>query len=1540
MMPHQTINSPKNPGFGFNTFGGGKKQQRIGWCHFPNDDGNNHAIPAYLKSIKPHSLALFGQDRYVAIAHNKEIVVLLFKELSEQSESGGSGKLKPFITHKLPAQITALAARGSRKPNEILTVLKNGSTWSLRFDFSKKNEIKVKQLAERCKDRIKAVISTRSRILLWGQSSSNEKHILLEVDPRSTRIVRRVELPFSNPRSITPVNADKADSMVVIDGNREARLLTLPAETEALIPVVTDFNTERVSSATMLNYQYLVLAQKGGQISKVNVAAAGVNVPASSREVLARACKLFCWLQRICKCHPDCSCKDPEQERPEVPGGGGIVDDEPCDERQTAKLQWTPQYLFTNGGNIVAFSTGNQRMAVLDQNLNLVFERYVGKQGAVVATGLTSTDHMLLYQPRKATLEAWSLNAYKEYVLGIVPSDVIPRFPIAPSPAPSMTYYGQRRTNPLPNPNLKVAVFTVVEPGQPYTDPDQGKLLAQMEPMVFDIVTDYYDECSYGELEVQFSVFGANIGDTRTPLVLPQPAAAYFYDAFTSGGVEAVMPADWANPLVLDGTESLTIRSNPRIGDSREYQIPFASLWTKETFASYPVEINFDDTETMVLSVEDQEGNTHTLNLTFGAFSVTHNQGDDETAFLQSIGNHVTAAIRAAEAALPGDPVTIQDVIFRRIRTSDDDTEFGILQGQFRIAPPADPGDATQKGRITINTVPTPIPDGIAALGLDGPLSVDGELASGVQTGSFFMECLNAAQFDAGEGFGLNDPHFNTVVRTDEDSVAMEITVRINLTSSVGGAGATLEVISHSGLNDSGWDASTPVPGSESNANNQNTLRYSQQLADDVFTAALDHIRATTAWNADAVRAMFEDFDVMMIGFVGAPPASLPAGQQWGTTNPADFGRLRMFRRSVVATDQNNPEEPPVTMPTNVVIGQQFSSFLRGLMAHELGHAIGLPDLYFARGYRDDLLYIGSWGMMGGDTENLNHFCGWSKWIQGWISEDSDEDLTQILDVSLPEPTGTLTVEAWLVPVEYWDNNIKDDVRSVVGVSLPIVQLMKVELGSDGGIINLIELRAPGNTYSQNLPPNPSVIVTNVLQPGTDRRWAVNGLYRRNVHRINDGDELRNTGDKWDFAGGKEFPVKGTTAEIMDTQTIRGGSIPVYRVKVEREKADYIDLYFQDNVPSWRSPDLWIDWPGDNIDPALHRVYPEGTPTDQGETVRFPGSGMEPHFMVARVHNGGTVRAEDVKVRWFICDPPGSGDDGRWVIKDTKTIPEIGAGNWETIAFTWNVDSSTSVHQCLRAEIIDWTIPAEVDPATGDTLHLASDDVILQNNAAQQNVFDFEALAASPYDLIEFQFQVHNDSVEPEIAALVPDYLPWGATLEVSPAEAKINPGQNFIFHCKLSLDDTIIRPGCNNDQGFLLTAWRRAQDSDEKWGSCFYFVRPRYKTQVRILRGYWKGYEVVINGEWKLVTEETVDLSGEPSRFVRVRALIEDFNGNIKTVWRNVAVQSNGLFTLDFTQLEVDQPKKAIVQAWFDRTNILGSSVSNVFEINYPIII
>ena len=331
------------------------------------------------------------------------------------------------------------------------------------------------------------------------------------------------------------------------------------------------------------------------------------------------------------------------------------------------------------------------------------------------------------------------------------------------------------------------------------------------------------------------------------------------------------------------------------------------------------------------------------------------------------------------------------------------------------------------------------------------------------------------------------------------------------MTPEKGGAGAEISVVNSGGLAASGWSAATPVPGSNSTANNRNTMRYHDDLANDVFTAAIDHLRATGPWDAQAVRDQFAEFDAMMIGFVGACPTSVPVADRWNSADAVDFARLRMFVRYHQATDLNNPNpaDPPVTMGTDLLIGQRFNQFDPGVMSHEIGHGLGLPDLYSATGFRDDVRYVDRWCQMAGGNSRFNHFCAWSKWAVGWIVESPRPGA---------QPRGR---RADAGAVRCHDDRGVALPGRVLGQhdarrrrsrgrrrGLPIGQMMKVHLGSDGGVVDLIELRARGQAFSQQLPPTPAVIVTNVLQPGTDRRWAVNGLYRRTVHLLNDGDEL------------------------------------------------------------------------------------------------------------------------------------------------------------------------------------------------------------------------------------------------------------------------------------------------------------------------------------------------------------------------------------------------------------------------------------------------
>ncbi len=1502
----------------------GGKANQAGWCR-PGEthskdtgDGGKTGDP-----VGQGPVVLFGSDdQFVAEFGKKTVSVRAFDDLDADKD--------PLIHSKIEATIIKAHATGASTPLLLYGVDDEGR--ALAIDFRPRPncpevqglaaEPKVHPVSAKVDGTVSDMVVLRRKLVMTVAERDGHR-ALVEVNRRTGQAERLGPFPLDGDLSAL----DPGRHNILLGRNSgELRLVMTGSDAVSGGIEMHHFDIDRVSAAAVSGGTHLILARKGGLVQKVDMRAALPEATARVADPLARICYVLrVLLERCgcdCKCHPDGG-GDGDDDTPRDPNDPG--DDEPCDDRHSAQLGFTVYRFHKATSHVVAIGASGTRMAVLDSRLNVQFERKVDRVGSEIAAGQTHTQNMLIRLPRKAQLEAWRVADYVAELKPRLPGDI---GILIPKPAKTVTYWGRRNPRAAVNPTVEICIFPVVDGGQTYGDPDMTELIDQVSAKIFATVDDYYDECSFGDMSINFTVFGHDIGGTRTPLVLPQSQASYWWDSFRAGGLQAVMPADWANPVVLDGTEAFEMRANPRAGAVKTYDVPFAAMWSSADQGDFPVSLTFDGTETLELTVETQTGGSHVLTLNFPATNLTVNQGGDIAGFLSDLGDLLTNAIRAAEAGITGSPVLIQDVDFRRIRISSSDTAFGRAQGQFRIASAG--GGATQKGRISVTGPAVPAAP-LAALGLSSA-DIPGVMNSTGAVSSYFRECLRATRADAGEGVGGSAAYFSTTASTNFDAGAQEVTVSVNLTADTGGQLADIERVSSSGLAGTGWDTAMPNPGSESGPNNSNALRHSVDLADDTFTAAMEHIRATTAWDRNTVEAMFDNFDVMMIAHVGAPHPSIPAADQWTCDDPAGFGGKRMYARGHYATDQNPPGgEEPVQMGTSRIIGQRFNAFNNaqmtnqaGVMAHEIGHAIGLPDLYSANGYRDDVDYVDPWAMMAGGNVNFHHFCGWSKWKLGWIPDDPDPNINRTIFVDLPSPTGTSVTEAWLVPVEYWDNAMSTDVRDEVGGTVPIGQLMKLNLGSDGGVTAFLELRASGSNFSQNLSPEPTVIATNGLDPNSDRHWAVNGLYRRSVHLLNDGTELRAVNDTWDFAAAPEFPVKGCTAEVSDIRTVRG-TIPVYRVRVEREQAEYIDLHFQDHVPSWKSPDIWVDWPGDNPDPTVPRVYPVGTPTDQGETVRYPASGTETHYVVARVHNAGNVQAEDVKVRWFVCDPPGSGDDGRWVNRGTQTIPSVGAGANEIAVFDWNVDNSTNVHQCMRMEIIDWTIPSGVDPATGDTVALASDDVKLQNNNAQQNVFDFEALTGSPYAPITFPMQVHNDRVESEIAALVPSGLPHGSKLTISPREQTIPSGQSRVFNCTLELDDAVIRPGCNNDSGFLLTAWRRSQEADEIWGSCFYHVRPRYRTNLEIVRGTWFHGRVVVHGRLLVLTDAQINLADDQPLTARIRMLVDGPGGT--PIWRVAPIQSDGSFTLDTT---VQDGKTMIVEAWFDRTDRLGSSVSN----------
>jgi hypothetical protein len=1121
-------------------------------------------------------------------------------------------------------------------------------------------------------------------------------------------------------------------------------------------------------------------------------------------------------------------------------------DDPPCKTR----LDFAVAKLAFAGSQLLAQNLDGQYFALLDpQTLRTHEVRSLGRGGALLAAA-RGENLLLTYRWSGAGWGVLPLDA----VLGrLGPLDLRP----PEGAAESITFYGHNPDGipPAPAPVVgtrRVLAVPLIEPGQTFSDANLNNFGAFMQPNSFDVVRAYYDEASFGDVDMVTDLFGYNAGPTGTPILLPRTFRSYYFPPFEPGGLQAV-EASGMNPysFAFDGSEALTLHVVPRVRSEDDLIVPFHAIGFTETYNLFPVTLTFGASQTAQLEVTDSQGTVRTLDLSFPNETITI-QSSDVAARLADLRTYLESVLSAAESAagVPGGSPLFSGVEVRRVKKSGND--FGDLNVNFRM----NDGPGSAKGRVSIVSQ-----TGLAMIGFDSPLSGQFSLGSASPLDAYLERALREAEADAGY-----DPNDRLIGGVGVSFAAGSGTVTINITLSDedGGEGASISVASHSGLNSVGLNDAVSVAG-VSDKNNQNALRDSQELVDDVFTGIVARLGGSVP------AGFFDPYMTILISFVGAPPAG-----EWGATD-SDAAGLRMFTRFNTAVYAADPSIQLQRAWTGTKLDADPDN---ATTAHELGHALKLGDLYSAAGFRDDLQYMGGWAMMNSHG-NFPHFCGYNKYWLGWIPADRVEL------VPLPITDGPTFAEALLVPVEHWDSGMESAVRDVFGGTVPVAQLLSINLGGDGVQFDLVEARQSGVMFSQSLPAGPGLIVSNAIDPNDDTRYAELNLYRRKVHLLNTGSDLQNAGDTFDLAAAPELAAVGVSVTVVDVRDVARpyATVKVFHTRVDREQADYVDLAFTETTPNYKSPDIWVDWTGDNpsTDPADHRVYPEGTPLDQGEAVHYPSSGTEPHWVVARVHNRGTADAKNVEVKAYKWDPPGAGDTGNKALFRSGTIDTVPAGGWVTLPLAWDITPAESAHQCIRCEIADWELPE--DPV--DAIALASDDVWLSNNWAQQNVVDFVAVGGSPYAPIDFRYSVTNDGLFPEIAYLEPEGLPVGMKLTVTPRRRVIQPGKIAIFVCKLELDENVIDAGCKNDREFVLWTYRETNESFERWGACKYKVRPRHRTAVAI-DGWWSFADVVsINGQ---VTPDP----GGGRVLVRIA-----FEGE-QPRWQAVVLQAGGAYSID----------------------------------------
>ena len=1108
------------------------------------------------------------------------------------------------------------------------------------------------------------------------------------------------------------------------------------------------------------------------------------------------------------------------------PGDDGTI---PC----SVDLLWQVDRLLLTAGFVVATDAAARNLAVMAfEPFRVVEERQFGR--APFRMALDREAPVMLV--RDLARQEWTLlhldvaSALDKAINAFLP-------PILE--AESATFYGVHIESllgghaPTKGP-IKALLFPIIEKSQIFSSGDISNWAEYLDRTMVPAVLDYYTENSFGQLhDVTFQTFGRDVGPKAGPIQLPRHYLSdYYWDKWDPAKLiltRTNVPA--GAEIVLDGREFMTIGVQPDGGLPAEtVDVGFAALAFVQDHDLFPVQVRFDAADTLALEVTTPAGSSATLNLKFTAKTIDIDR-TNVAAKLHELETYLDGILLAAETAakLPKQPMTKRlfgTPVAHRIAKS------GLDFGRLAVTVG---GAATLGPQLAVRSA-------IASVAGTDPLGMNSALVGTIAATSApeLQAYINLMLDLSREAKGFDE----STRRLDDASVSFDggtLTTKIPISVVVGGPAASLSLKPGDffGLNDL-FTTSAASPNSATTFNNSQAMRDADALFTDVFTAATQRL-------LDAGRDPKQElagWHVAMLIPVDEPvndPAdstSVQPWENWAVTplfKPITFRGVETFGTVSYRKDKSVQLKSVWTLDFFTTGNLDVLKNGRpdvALICHELGHGVGFRDLYWQTGYREDLAYLDKWAIMSSHP-NKPHHSGYHKFQADWITAD------RMTVIPPTEPSQTTNTEVLLVPVELWDSSYPADARAAFGTGpdMPVVQLVRLDLGGDGAVYDLIEARQKGAHFSQNLPAGaPGILITNAIEPWDDQRYAFNGNYRRELQLLNPANILSNPGDSFDLAKAAGLSAKGIVVTVVDRKLVRDANI--FRIKVTRTNTDFIDLYFSNADPYYQNTDLWVDWAGDNPskDPKDHDEYPLGKPRDQGETIHVPHAGTELHWVVARLRNRGHVHAENVRLNFKIFLPPGGGDrNGNFQSIGTTTIADMPGDDVPVSSpLAWQVPAGFHGHTCLAVEIKDYKIPKDSDGAA-----LASDDVWVANNHAQKNVDEFVPLQASPYEVTEFDYGVHNDAPRPEYAYLEPDGLPYGMKLTVTPPLQLVPPKSTVLFHCKLELDDKIIDAGCRSDRQFRLVTWRRDPESTTKWGGVQYKVRPRKRCAVSIT-GFW----------------------------------------------------------------------------------------------------
>jgi len=352
---------------------------------------------------------------------------------------------------------------------------------------------------------------------------------------------------------------------------------------------------------------------------------------------------------------------------------------------------------------------------------------------------------------------------------------------------------------------------------------------------------------------------------------------------------------------------------------------------------------------------------------------------------------------------------------------------------------------------------------------------------------------------------------------------------------------------------------------------------------------------------------------------------------------------------------------------------------MHATLSHELGHTLGLPDLYSFPEYSDDIdgRLTQDWDMMAGSRNRMPHYTVSNKMRMGWI-DPAHLRLYNFQGSSAALQDVTLHAAELGAP--------------------PAGQFRAIEIRLGDGWNYYVEYRAEqAGLSSDDLVTDRRVVITDVTSDTFSTPTARPPIVFVRNDIDGDGPLLGTSADLEEKDPGTQMDLK---IEVVST----AGDNAVVRLSYGANGKPEPGIRPWDGGPTWQSADI--------------EVRNDKTAADPAKYFNTPWLGHD-NTIVARIRNSGDLLAKGVVVDFFVTEY--STGDGPWVPLPSAT-KDIGPGATEEFTTLWNPDAADGKHYCIIVRIRLYQDPA----------NLAVVDQNIYNNEARSNYTKFVSASASP----------------------------------------------------------------------------------------------------------------------------------------------------------------------------------------------------------------